>query len=471
MQEIANYFAKTFSNREEDQKLLEKLFKAAQEGMPFIEWHDASNFSQKLLEGDRSPVCFQAPHRYYLRRYYEAEMSVKKHIQRLLEDRPRHTFKSKNLILEGLNEEQKRAVHCFLEKGLMILTGGPGTGKTFTAVKMLETLIDQIKEKEPLTIAVTAPTGKAAQHLGHNLQRAFKDRQGYPFVEGVTLHSLLLGLDEHLHYDVVVVDEASMIDLELFAKLLSSIKPHARLLLIGDQKQLPPVEAGIVFKDIVESLNTHSVLVELKTCLRIENQTLYSLASSLREGDKKAFFQALKSVDFRSLQSIGSDLFQVGGSVVDFFFKKVGLKCDMEALNRFRILTPYKKGLLGTEALNISIQKALTSNFLPIIVLQNDATVQLMNGDMALLDRKEHVALFDHLKNPLPQVLLPEVAPAFALSVHKSQGSEFDEVLILIPEGADIFGIEMLYTAVTRAKKGVHIWADERTLEKFFDEL
>jgi exodeoxyribonuclease V alpha subunit len=475
MSKIATYFSLNFAHKSEDQKLLFSLMEGAQAGHTCIKWENNAHLAEDLCHKIQDPLkdkdintalCSVDDTIYYLTRFFKAEQTVALYLKKLLEETPALLAKKMPLIPPGLFKEQEGALLQILKNSFMILTGGPGTGKTFTAKKMVEALLYSLDEedKKSFKIAVTAPTGKAAKHLSDTMQSLEVEEK----VQGMTLHALL-NKNKKIPHDLILVDEASMIDVEMLAKLFSSVKQGARLVLIGDPKQLPPVEAGAFFTEIVKMLEGRDILVQLKQCVRIEDKTLYNFAEALRQKDQEkalsALFHSSATLQFVPLEEIGESPYSQKEKVVEAFFSSKD--------RSFCILTPLKQGVLGVDSLNNAIKEQWNQPLLPILALQNDPTLKLMNGDKGFLDEKEKKAFFSHLEEAIPEILLPKYAPAFALSVHKSQGSEFDEILLLLPKGSECFGMEMLYTAVTRAKKKVIIWGDLETIKKMlanFDE-
>lgn len=328
--------------------------------------------------------------------------------------------------IAGLTEEQNTQVAHAINTPLGVITGGPGTGKSHTAARLVETL--QAKMVSRLDMVFSAPTGKAAERL----KSLFKGRE----VASMTLHRLLGQEETILPYDLIVVDEASMIDLKLMIRLLKSVRRGARLLLLGDVNQLPAIDAGAPFQAIVEHLNIHP----LKTCLRsdlIELKTFYDL---ILEGDGEKALGFLKSGARQNLR----------------------LK-PLQIPTAYPVLTPIKHGPYGVHQINRTHSK---KGAIPIIILENDPELELFNGDMGLIQGN----LVKIGERSFPLNLLPRHDHAYALSIHKSQGSEFDHVHLLIPEGAEEFGRNLLYTGATRAKKSLTLYADEETLIKTISE-
>ena len=313
---------------------------------------------------------------------------------------------------------------------LSIITGGPGTGKTYTAAQI-------VRERNTKTL-LAAPTGKAAAHLESQFDLPMQAK---------TLHSLLKvhsPLDyqtpiDPLEANLVIVDECSMIDPPLFARLLSAIGPETTLILLGDPNQLPAVEGGSVFADLIAS--GAITTTTLTKCMRSDRREILDLAAAILRGDP---------FDMRNI-----DLGFASGDL-ETIYQKLWNHVKTRDFDHFRILCTLRKGPLGVDALNRFLHEkfsAQTCRF-PILITRNDARSGLYNGDMGVLENQEahfsgdrHFALHE----------LPPFEYAYCISVHKSQGSEYDHVLFLVPDGSEAFGREVLYTAVTRAKNTLEI--------------
>ena len=231
---------------------------------------------------------------------------------------------------------------------------------------------------------------------------------------------------------------------ELLAKLLSSIKRGARIVLFGDPEQLPPVEAGNLFQEIIE-LEEKSVQT-LHLGFRAEKKEVVEMAELIKHG-KIPRHSPLPSRD----------------EIIKLVRSKLG---SLENFQKFRVLAPLRAGPYGIDQLNHTIFeaeiKAHSKPLIPILIVQNDASNNLANGDQAWLNLEAESATFLDGRT-IAQALLPSYTLAYVLSIHRSQGSEYDEVIVLLPEGSEDFGRELLYTAATRAKKSVRfLWKQER---------
>lgn len=319
-----------------------------------------------------------------------------------------------------------------------LLLGGPGTGKTYTAAQMVRAFAH-----EGLHITLAAPTGKAVAQLESSVRRLIGDDKN---VRYKTVHALLKG---PLFEDVVLIDECSMLDVRLFAKLLSALHTGTRLILVGDPDQLPPVEAGSIFTDIAES----GVLpcTRLTTCLRTERQEIAAFAECIRTSD------VAQARAFLIDQKIGwADMALEEGSkrsLYPLLWEKVK--------SGVCLLSCMRQGPFGVDALNAYFQEQSVREGMktsPILITRTNHELELYNGDLGTL-QDDH-ALFPDRKTTavlrkIPALALPSYEMGYCLSVHKSQGSEYDEVFVLVPKGSEVFGREMLYTAATRAKKKV----------------
>ena len=460
----------------------EKIALMAQKGastLPtsFVEKRDplSLDFSDKPL------VLFDSL--LYLQRNWVFETHLVHHLNRLLSGSISSiAFEAKDT---GLTEEQCQAVKNALGAPLSLITGGPGTGKTFVAAHIARALLEQKKEAE---IILAATTGKAAMQLKMSLSSHTPDAAN---IRSGTLHSLLeirssqdfLQREERLDPDLLIIDECSMIDARLFAELLAAIKEGTRVVLLGDPYQLPPVDSGSFFADLVDAAKSGYPIACtcLTRSLRSDNEEILELAKAIFAGDEKRVL-GTKSA-FLQLKFDEKSGYQTLWEEARSYFPKpqkepYDTKKLLENLSRFRILSCVRKGAFGVDALNQMIKERVLHETgqdagieswcaLPILITKNDKEMGLYNGDTGVLvwNKEKRFALFDTApENAIPAELLPPYEYAYCLSVHKSQGSEYEKVLLIVPPRAEVFGREILYTGVTRAKKELKIAADSETL-------
>lgn len=435
-----------------------------------------------------TPLCRRGDF-FYFQKYWLYETSILNDLRRIIQDVPALACdktcleKALNVSLEKLTAQQAMAIRNAANTCLSIICGGPGTGKTYTAGMMIRLIEQALPEpaRKSLCVVITAPTGKAACNLEKSLRKAC----GAIDVNAKTLHALLgmRSLSKPLHEltktldaDIIVVDEASMIDVKIMAALLAAVKPGARLVMLGDRHQLPPVEVGAIFHDMVALPLCTSHVVELDRCLRTDRTEILAFANAVKEGHADGVaMAALRPINFDTLVDAAAKNFpspQCSG--------KDPMK-GLEAFNAFRILSPLRQGPYGVEEINRRILQRMERRVkegelmvIPIVIAQNDYRLALFNGEGGLLVRRkgkcdsEDFAIFegglDADCRRIPASLLPQFEYGYCLSVHKSQGSEFDHVLLLMPEGAEVFGREMVYTGITRAKHRLEVWGEETTL-------
>lgn len=416
-----------------------------------ILYHGARDLSERMKQ-----ILIHHDDRWYLKRYWDIQNDFKIQLDRLANQHPsiQLPFEEVQKILETspLMKEQKEAIEHAFSHCLTCITGGPGTGKTFTAALLINIYLRLTQGQ----VVVCAPTGKATSNLKKKLNL---DSARCVFQ---TLHSFLKKR-ENTYPDLILVDESSMMDAELMHELFASVKEGARLILLGDPHQLPPVEIGSLFSDITR--NSPSYKIELKTSLRAELEEVIHLANTIQEGLQIPHepIPPAKELIQRILQHLPQG---------DLMF-------NLNAYNTFRVLSALRAGPFGVNTLNTSIHLAHRDSLkrssvmvFPILITANDKNRELYNGDMGLLIEekgKETYALFDGDKK-VPYCLLPSFEWAYVLSIHKSQGSEYSELIVLLPEGSERFGREMIYTAVTRAKRKVIIYSQSQTLEKMLNK-
>lgn len=431
------------------------------------------------------PIC-RHQNSLYLQKNWVFETHIIRHFELLIKQKPSFEVDVEKIQIllnqYSLNEKQRKAVELSFQNSLTLISGGPGTGKTYTAGCFVALYLEYFREKLP-KIAITAPTGKAASKL----RSALMDLD-YPQMETLTLHSLLnlspntpysYPPQKLLPYDLLLIDESSMIDVKLMASLLSAIKRGARVVFLGDPDQLPSVEAGSLFADMIAALDEQHQM-QLQDCLRVELQDLVHFAMQINQGqfiELPACVNLIQSTAV-SLKREREDLSQLLG---EFLPSDYSLDSVIHAFDSFRLLSPIRKGVFGVDQLNELVlntvfhQVVEESDYaVPIMITRNDKRSGLFNGETGVLVRKKRIhpfeisdgdyALFGEKK--IDAFLLPPFEYAFCLSVHKSQGSEFDHVMLVLPKGSEWFGRQMLYTAVTRAKRRLTIFGSDQVLRE-----
>ena len=441
--------------------------------------------------------------RLYLSRYFHYERRLARHIVDLAGAAAAGPpAGGETPPLPGRDERQRQAVELARQRALAIVYGGPGTGKTTTVVAMLAALLQEAPAEAMPAVALAAPTGKAAMRLGEAVGRSLsrlnlseRVARAIPTV-ATTLHRLLgvrrgsssfvHNADNPLPWDVVVVDEASMVDLAMMCKLTLAIKPGARLILLGDKDQLASVESGAVLADLIASLPENTV--ELTTTYRFE-EGIASLAEAIRAGQGQRAWQLLCQGTAESVALLGEEgLDELDRRYGEIFAELASLEsCDAQRaltlFGRFRVLSALQHGPRGVAALNKRVELALASRGFavrpgtwyhgrPVLITRNDYGLGLFNGDTGVCLRHgeggELRVWFERAEGGLCSFApsrLPECQTVYAMTVHKSQGSEFDEVAVVLPrEDSRVLGRELLYTAVTRARKRVSLLVSEDVL-------
>jgi exodeoxyribonuclease V alpha subunit len=408
-----------------------------------------------------------------------------------------------------------------------IITGGPGTGKTTTVAKILAILFATDPE---LKVALAAPTGKAAARMAESLRNTTIEvdaaiTEKFRQLQPATIHRLLKPIngspyfrhnkDNPLNYDVVIVDECSMIDVALFAKLVMSIHPNTRLILLGDKDQLASVEAGSLFGDLCQAQEQLNLFTPARrqfinsfmadenrhipgTQERNDAHPLFQHLVELRHSHRFTgntgigkFSKAIIANNVPVIQSFfppsadeqvvidpvaGVKLFEDFITGYETFIAEKDITTALKLLNAQRVLTAVREGPQGLYSINKQIEKYLHDKRLinahtefyqnrPVILTRNYYEHGLFNGDTGIIRADENgvlMAWFEDSTGALKAVLpgyLTQAETAFAMTIHKSQGSEFGEVLVLLPDATDvpILTRELLYTAVSRARQKVYV--------------
>lgn len=408
--------------------------------------------------------------RLYLDRNWQYEKEIDFYFKELEKKEPFHKIELKDDDLPT-TPSQLFAIKNSLNHCLSFISGGPGVGKTFTAAILTQEFLKKIPQGR---VAITSPTGKAVANLKQSLDR-FLSQESF-VIDAMTLHKLFYHkVMSYLPYDLLIVDESSMIDAHFMLCLLKYCKPGSRLIFIGDENQLPPVGSGFVFRDLLNIASHKSMLTE---CLRTEIKEILNSAQAVRLGQKEEFFSSL------TRQGALFDI-QDKNYVLEKLLKQIpqveNIQTDYEKLEAFqgyKILSPIRQGEFGIIEINEKIKKLRARfSYHPIIITSNNYKLDLFNGDIGLLNGKNEAIFFARSESELffdpqervrriPQEVLPAYELAYCLSIHKSQGSEYQKVSILIPDAIEVFARELLYTAITRAKKEFEIFSNKHTLSE-----
>lgn len=444
-------FAEQLLGRKGDEKcalFLACLFASARQGhlCLWVENPELLEGAAKLPEDIKSSYLHSEGKRWYLKRNWDIESLFIEHWKRLQNasfatELPIEQLKAKIQKLH-LEKQQQEAIIKAATTSVSLICGGPGTGKTYTAAMLLMLFMEIFQGK----IIAAAPTGKAAANLREKLSEACE------------VHTLQSALNRKafLTAELILIDEASMVDAKTMALLFSQVPTGSRLVMLGDPHQLPPVETGNLFADLM--VHPKACVTELTKCLRTDLQEIVDMAARIKEGsslacrplpDPKAFVRTLLE------KAIAKDV--------------LSIEEWLDQSSRFQTLSPLREGPWGVDVLNQQLFQAhcLRSKqpLIPILITENHTDRGLFNGDVGVLSLHQEEAFFSGGRC-FPSYLLPKYEWAYLLSVHKSQGSEYDEVILVIPEGADHFGKEVLYTAVTRAKKKITLFGHTETLER-----
>lgn len=525
---------------------------------PLSEWLDAlAHFS---LQHSNAPLVL-AEQRLYLRRFWEYQQSVHHGIrQRITPSRGslpesvlEHIHELFAAPTNSLPDWQKIACVLALRARFCIITGGPGTGKTTTLTKLLALQLllaqQEAASQQPLTILLAAPTGKAAARVSESIAKAIENlavdaviKQALP-KKASTLHRLLGSRHNSRHFrhhrqhplvaDIVIIDEASMIDLEMMAALIDALPASTQLILLGDKDQLASVEAGSVMGDLCagaetcaydpatlawikqyaqqvlpanavgSELNQQTVMLQISHRFTADSG-IGELARAVNRGDTQTAQRVLTQTqqypdllpeaetDYlrlrRTPNSANANLLlkkltQAASGYGEFLHQVQQQPTTAEAydnwaltvltaFDHFQVLCALRAGDWGVEALNQRIASWLLAeqaNSLwyvgrPVMVTRNDYNVGLMNGDIGitLQDSAGRLRVVFPHEDPLADakirwlspMRLPEVETAFAITVHKSQGSEFKHVALVLPEtSSPVLTRELIYTGITRARE------------------
>ncbi|MFC5282041.1 exodeoxyribonuclease V subunit alpha [Pedobacter alpinus] len=493
-------------------------------------------FVSSSIEIKKPFILYQ--NRLYLQRYFHYETQILERIKAFThsekteeEQRILSLTKQKEFIStlfesrSGIvNWQLAAAVNSYINN-FSIITGGPGTGKTTTVAKILAILFTQ---NPNLKVGLAAPTGKAAARMAESLKNISFEldeniKSKFQEIQPSTLHRLLGYIPDSpyfkhnqqnpLLFDILIVDESSMIDVALFAKLLNAVGQNTKLILLGDKDQLASVEAGSLFGDLCMAQSQLNVFSSKRLSLInsfINEESSKIPSNELKESEHPLFQHIVElqhSHRFNSEEGIGKFstaiinnnineiqlfidqqvdhrilidteynevIFKNSVSNYQHYILEPDVKLALKKLNQIRVLCAIREGEQGLYNSNRRVEQFLSEKGLikldkefyenrPIMMTSNNYDLGLFNGDIGLIRYDENGVLKAYFENtegeikPFLPGLLSKVETVFAMTIHKSQGSEFDEVLILLPqtEGINILTRELLYTGITRAKNKV----------------
>jgi exodeoxyribonuclease V alpha subunit len=498
----------------------------------------------------------------YFQKYYVSERNLKKYLSELMEretplteDRNeasrtvREVLEEKPVRINGgaalLNEAQRLGVTLPLDRSFVLISGGPGTGKTFIVLNLVRVLV---RMGIPVPrIKIAAPTGRAAQKLTEALLRgiaSMAEREPLDLeitaLQGTTIHRLLeyspsrndfiRNRYHRIDADVIIIDEASMIDLVLLEKLFEAVGEHARVVMLGDRNQLPSVEAGAVLAHLIPDEegpagSSASRVVLLRDSYRSETR-IRAAASEINNGNQ-GVIDSIPELDLRmglpedgmwritpgatgepyhkemhhllrfwgerfyrsgknGYQSFQSLVERAGAETIDPSGRElsVSVRDIFSRLDEARILCPQRSGISGTSGINSYLASMMEPVFdpggpgsifsgAPVVITRNDYSRELYNGDSGVIIRGNggrYYGLFRRMEGFvfLPVGALPQFELSYGITVHKSQGSEYGHVLLIIPDGVNenLLTREILYTGITRAKKLAVIYSSKAILLK-----
>ncbi|MFZ4857138.1 MAG: exodeoxyribonuclease V subunit alpha [Desulfuromonadaceae bacterium] len=495
------------------------------------------------VPGEYRPLVLDNANRLYLHRYWKYESDLAASLISMASDLPEVDMV---LLKDGLSrlfsnrdeniDWQRIAAAAAIRSRFCVISGGPGTGKTTTVVKIIALLLEQAKGSR-MRIGLAAPTGKAAARLKESIYKAGKELEERTTVADnipadVATIQRLLGVipdscrfrhnaDNPLPFEAIVVDEASMIPLGLMAKLVEALAPGTRLILLGDRDQLASVEAGAVLGDICNTghgfgfssafkafisdttgctipesfvgsnvpVLADSVVVLQKNYRFGEGSGIGLVSTAINNDNTASVLGGMKDGTTSGLilhETPSRDLLQkkLAAAVVAGFSDYLRHKSPEDilvAFDRFRVLCALRQGTYGVEGINGLIETCLAGEGIikpekqwyhgrPVMVMINNYGLKLFNGDVgiALNDPESEIGLSVYFPsiNGAPRKYSPYRLSAhetvYAMTVHKSQGSEFERVLLIVPPFShQILTREIMYTGLTRARTSVELWCTD----------
>ena len=451
------------------------------------------------LSGDGQLPLYVFDDHLYLQRYFQYEKQLAVNVRQMVVEVKQFnvdgTLVESLFAGQGKGDLQRVAAEQALRKNLLVISGGPGTGKTTTVVKILALL--QSASSAKLRMALAAPTGKAAMRLQESIAGSIdnlpisEEEKSDLVVNASTLHRLL-GVKRHspffrhnsknpLSCDVLVVDEASMVDLSLMSKLVAALRPGSRLILLGDKNQLASVESGTVLADMMLAFPANTV--ELQKTYRFD-QNIKQFAEAINGGDQQRAWQIVSAGQTDNISLMREEIASYGGAKYLPYMQAVASASSMDAykklfamLHSFKILCAVRRGSAGVAGVNSMVEQYLAEKGCdciarewypgrPVMISKNEYSLDLYNGDIGIClpdpARPGSVKVWFEKSDGKLQGVLPgrlgNCETVYALTIHKSQGTEVADVLVVLPEReSGLVTRELLYTAVTRASKSVAV--------------
>lgn len=465
---VLNYFNKKYNTDESFNKIILNLLHAFEKGSICISVSDLeiATLNSFNVIGDNKPLCLNN-NLLYFQKYYNLELNIIKKINQLIS-----------------------------QKKFKMITGGPGTGKT---TKVSTELAKKLAQNINYVVALAAPTGKASIRMKESLKNTLRGSdysvekvlkgkvdtnkieniiQKIESLQPVTIHSLIGAYPKRSDYrskkiklekELIVIDEASMIDIDLMEKLLTSVDIDFldTLYLIGDKNQLTSVDVGSVFKDLSESIYDDEIQEVLKVNYRAKSAIgIQNLIKDIEDENlaKISKFSYL-NVNFNKFDDniIENEFID---NLVNEYLKLEQVEKGLELTKKSIILSAYKVGLSGSIYINQQILKKYQDlRFIPYILTKNDYNRNLYNGDIGILDKTNNLVYFEN-NQAVELFYLTDIEPAFCITIHKSQGSEYDNVFLVLKKDeteSSFITKELIYTGISRAKKSLEIISGKET--------
>ncbi|MDR9418930.1 exodeoxyribonuclease V subunit alpha [Gracilimonas sp.] len=502
----------------------------------FSAWNSALLGSDIVGKAGETKPLILEENRLYIHRYWTYEEELTEWINKRSSQTNELSKEEIDVLSKFINPSQdlfevnwqQIAICLSFIKDFLVISGGPGTGKTYTVLNIIAAQA-LANADDNYRIALAAPTGKAARRLINSIEKG-KNNLSKEIVgkiklpeSALTVHKLLganysgsrfkYGKENPLPYDLIVIDEASMLDITMWTRLLRAVGSDTKLIVLGDKDQLASVEAGSILGDLCGGENSFSAhivdriskltgfnipkednpsIASINDCVLFltksyrfnEHSGIKNLSDAIKRSDFEQVWSLLNSTEYPDIEVAEPNSETMGRLIEEYAVRhhQQVVASDEKRLpvsNEKKILCAMRKSELGTERINLNAEKQIKRNIgvlisedwydgRTVMATKNNGLLRIKNGELGIFNKNDGLVHFEGENDiQVSPARLVDYEPAFAITIHKSQGSEFNDVAIILPSKENsILSKEILYTAVTRARRNTLVIASKEILKK-----